>query len=92
MEPPSTVKSSAPAMIASVQGQTTDWSQLTAMGGGLQQAIDDLTATTRRRSIVLFTDGILGGAVVTPFRVVLDYRRGLVSWQLRETPAAEAEN
>ena len=33
------VIANAPAMIPHVQGQTTSWSQMTAMGGGIQKAV-----------------------------------------------------
>lgn len=46
----------AAAIIADVQGQTA--SNSTAMGGGLQAAINRLTDATRPRNIILFTDGM----------------------------------
>lgn len=45
-------------LIASVQSQTTTPNQLTAMGGGLQSAINELTDASRPRNIILFTDGM----------------------------------
>lgn len=52
------VVANAPAMITDIRGQTTFGSNLTAMGGGLQMAIDTLDDDTRLRSIILFTDGM----------------------------------
>ncbi|WP_109853246.1 VWA domain-containing protein [Aquimarina sp. AU58] len=46
------------AMITNVNSQTTSATQLTAMGGGLQVAINELTDTSRPRNIILFTDGM----------------------------------
>ena len=46
------------AIIDDVQSQTTTSTNLTAMGGGLQTAIDRLTDATRPRNIILFTDGM----------------------------------
>ena len=51
------VLANAPAMITDVQGQSTTMFDLTAMGGGLQSAINRLTDAARPRSIVLLTDG-----------------------------------
>jgi hypothetical protein len=45
-------------MVADLRSQTTTSSQTTAMGGGLQSAINELTDATRPRNIVLFTDGM----------------------------------
>lgn len=47
----------AAAMITDVKAQTTTIFDLTAMGGGLQSAINQLTSTRPRR-IILFTDGM----------------------------------
>ncbi len=49
-----------PGIIADVQGQTTVGTNLTAMGGGLQSAINRLRLVddTRPRNIILFTDGM----------------------------------
>jgi len=52
------VAANAAAMIADVQGQTTVGANLTAMGGGLQTAINRLDEPARPRSIILFTDGM----------------------------------
>ncbi len=46
----------AAAVIADVQGQVA--SNATAMGGGIQNAINRLADATRPRSIILFTDGM----------------------------------
>lgn len=48
----------APAIITDVRSQTTVPTNLTAMGGGLQTAINRLTDATRPRNIILFTDGM----------------------------------
>jgi hypothetical protein len=48
----------AGTIITDVQGQTTVSTNLTAMGGGLQTAINRLTDATRPRHIILFTDGM----------------------------------
>jgi|GEM_PF-886462 len=48
----------ASAMITDVRSQTTVGSNLTAMGGGLQSAINRLDDDTRPRNIILFTDGM----------------------------------
>lgn len=45
-------------MIADIRAQTTTGASLTAMGGGLQSSINDLTDATRPRHIILFTDGM----------------------------------
>lgn len=47
-----------PGMISDVQSQTTTGANLTAMGGGLQTAINLLTDSTRPRNVILFTDGM----------------------------------
>ena len=41
-----------------VRSQTTVPTNLTAMGGGIQTAINRLTDTTRPRNIIVFTDGM----------------------------------
>ena len=46
------------AVITDVQAQTTVSSNLTAMGGGIQSAVQWLTDDTRPRNIILFTDGM----------------------------------
>ncbi len=46
------------SMIEDVKLQTTVGTNLTAMGGGLQFAINNLTDDTRPRNIILFTDGM----------------------------------
>ena len=48
----------AQAIITDVQAQTTVGTNLTAMGGGLQTAINRLTDPARPRNIILFTDGM----------------------------------
>jgi subtilisin family serine protease len=48
----------AEAIITDVQNQNTVPANLTAMGGGIQRAINLLTDATRPRSIVVFTDGM----------------------------------
>jgi hypothetical protein len=48
----------AAAVIADVQGQTTVSTNLTAMGGGIQTAVDRLTDAARPRNVILFTDGM----------------------------------
>ncbi|HET7437467.1 MAG TPA: vWA domain-containing protein, partial [Thermoanaerobaculia bacterium] len=48
----------APAVITDVQSQTTVGANLTAMGGGLQTAINRLNDGTRPRHVILFTDGM----------------------------------
>lgn len=45
-------------LIKDIVGQNTTGSQLTAMGGGLQFAINELTDASRPRNIILFTDGM----------------------------------
>ena len=45
-------------MITDIRSQNTTPSDLTAMGGGLQDAINELTDATRPRNIILFTDGV----------------------------------
>jgi len=52
------VLANAQDMIDNVRAQTTDWNQLTAMGGGIQYAINEMTDATRPRNIILFTDGM----------------------------------
>lgn len=52
------VLANAPAIIADVRNQTTVPANLTAMGGGIQTAINRLTDTTRPRNIIVFTDGM----------------------------------
>lgn len=52
------VSANAPAIIADVRSQTTVPANLTAMGGGIQTAINRLTDTTRPRNIIVFTDGM----------------------------------
>lgn len=52
------VLANAAGMIADVQSQTTIPSNLTAMGGGLQSAINRLTDASRPRNIILFTNGM----------------------------------
>jgi hypothetical protein len=46
------------AMIADVRSQTTTPANLTAMGAGIQMAVNRLTDATRPRSIIVFTDGM----------------------------------
>ena len=46
------------AIISSIRAETTTPFDLTAMGGGLQSAINSLTDATRPRNIILFTDGM----------------------------------
>jgi hypothetical protein len=46
------------AMVTDVRGQTSVATDLTALGGGVQSAINDLTTTTRPRNVILFTDGM----------------------------------
>jgi photosystem II stability/assembly factor-like uncharacterized protein len=46
------------AVITDVQAQTTVVTNLTAMGGGIQTAVQQLTDDTRPRNIILFTDGM----------------------------------
>lgn len=48
----------AAAIIADVQAQTTAPANLTAMGGGLQTAVNRMTDATRPRNVILFTDGM----------------------------------
>lgn len=48
----------ADQIISDVHGQTTVSTNLTAMGGGLQSAINNLTDATRPQNIILFTDGM----------------------------------
>ncbi|MCK4788201.1 MAG: S8 family serine peptidase, partial [Desulfobacteraceae bacterium] len=48
----------APNLVTDVNGQTTNWSNMTAMGGGLQMSIERLTDIDRFRNIILFTDGM----------------------------------
>ena len=48
----------AGAMIGDVQAQTTTPFDLTAMGGGLQSALNLLTDATRPRNVILLTDGM----------------------------------
>jgi len=48
----------APNMIIDIQNQTTVSSNLTAMGGGLQSAINRLTDAARPRNVILFTNGM----------------------------------
>ena len=48
----------ATTVIADVQSQTTVAANLTAMGGGLQAAINRLIDTVRPRNVILFTDGM----------------------------------
>lgn len=45
-------------IITDVRSQSTVSTNLTAMGGGLQKAINTLTDATQTRSIILFTDGM----------------------------------
>jgi hypothetical protein len=45
-------------MVADVRAQTSVPANLTALGGGLQSAINDLTTATRPRNVILFTDGM----------------------------------
>jgi hypothetical protein len=52
------VLANANALIADVQSQTTVGANLTAMGGGLQTAINRLNDATRPRNVILFTDGM----------------------------------
>jgi len=52
------VQPNAADIIADVNGQTTTWANLTAMGGGLQAAINRLVDADRPRNIILFTDGM----------------------------------
>ncbi len=46
------------AIISDVQNKSNTYSDLTAMGGGLQSAINTLSDESRPRSIILFTDGM----------------------------------
>ncbi|WP_116126870.1 VWA domain-containing protein [Lewinella sp. IMCC34183] len=46
------------ALIADLRGQTTTSSSLTAMGGGIQLGVNQLTDTDRPRHLIVFTDGI----------------------------------
>src|SRR5215213_2969251 len=52
------VSANAPAIIDNVRSQTTVPANLTAMGGGIQTAINRLTDNTRPRNIIVFTDGM----------------------------------
>lgn len=45
-------------IITDINAQTTNWNNMTAMGGGLQTSINDLTDALRPRNIILFTDGM----------------------------------
>jgi hypothetical protein len=45
-------------MITDVRAQTSVATDLTALGGGVQSAINDLTTATRPRNVILFTDGM----------------------------------
>ncbi len=61
----------AAAVIADVQGQVA--SNATAMGGGIQTAINRLTDATRPRNIILFTDGMQNvNPMVDPATFVID--------------------
>jgi hypothetical protein len=51
-------QANAAAVVADVRGQTTVPQAFTAMGGGIQTAINRLTDATRFRNIILFTDGM----------------------------------
>jgi hypothetical protein len=48
----------ASGLITNVQSQATVATNLTAMGGGIQTAINRLTDNTRPRNIIVFTDGM----------------------------------
>ncbi len=52
------VVSNAAAIVTDVQSQITIPTNLTAMGGGLQSALNTLVDNTRPRKIILFTDGM----------------------------------
>ncbi len=52
------VLTASPAAIADLRFNTTTSSQFTAMGAGIQQAINRLTDTARHRNIIVFTDGM----------------------------------
>jgi hypothetical protein len=52
------VQPNAAAIIADVRGQTTTWANMTAMGGGIQTAVNRLTDATRPRHMIVFTDGM----------------------------------
>lgn len=45
-------------IIDDIKSQTTTISSLTALGGGVQEAINQLSDATRPRHIILFTDGM----------------------------------
>lgn len=45
-------------MIADINARTATYGELTAMGGGLQQAINGLSNASRPKNIILFTDGV----------------------------------
>lgn len=67
----------AATVIADVQGQTTVGSNLTAMGGGLQTAINRLTDATRPRNIILLTDGMQNvNPMVDPTTFVIENQTG----------------
>ena len=52
-----TVIDDTPDILTDVRSKTTNGNELTAMGGGLQTAINELSDDTRARNIILFTDG-----------------------------------
>ena len=52
------VVANSAALIADVQSQTTVSGNLTAMGGGIQTAVNRLTDAARSRNVILFTDGM----------------------------------
>ncbi|MGD2035487.1 MAG: S8 family serine peptidase, partial [Bacteroidales bacterium] len=56
-------------IIPDVQSKTTTIFDLTAMGGGLQSAINTLTDATKPRNIILFTDGMQN---VNPMVIKID--------------------
>jgi hypothetical protein len=77
------------AIIADVRAQTTTGSELTALGGGLQSAINQLTTATRPRNIILFTDGMqnVDPGVVYPGLGIQDGQFGPNSNISATTPA-----
>ena len=63
------VTDNADAIITDVQNRTNTYSDLTAMGGGLQSAINTLSNELRPGNIILFTDGMQN---VNPMVVRID--------------------
>ncbi len=79
----------AAAVISDVQSQTTVPANLTAMGGGIQTAVNRLTDATRPRNVILFTDGMQNvNPMVNTSTFVIENQAGVTNSNVNPTSPA----